>query len=493
MYPSFDANTVTISLKANVNQTTKDLDRILKTISNDLLEEKHKFSIQHVTTIAGWRRDSGGNSESYPYVGQVEIEFQSLKYQNFVERYITPYLSFYPNESNRSREKKSFEFLDELRTLLDEKAYKKKFGLLDIEIIEDKVGGLNPDIELGLSTNDTQQVIKAMKELKSTLLEIKGVTSVDDGIKYGVDEIKLKVNNYGESLGINEQHLGELLSSFYLDKKLSTSFDENNLLEIHVHSDKKNALEDFKNFELDLGESGHVKLKDVVEFKIIKSFEKIVKDFGEKNFYIYANLDSKLVTSGEVIKKIDPLLEKMKKEGIKMTFAGEQKDQEALANDMVAASLLAMVLIILALLYLFNSFRETFMMLSVIPLSLLGVLLGHVLLNINLSLPSVIGILGLSGVVINDGIIMIMNLKKAKQIEDVYILASKRFRPIMLTTITTLIGLSSLIFFSTGQAVIFQPMAVSLGFGLFWGTVLNLIYLPVLFTVLNRKKLKVTI
>ncbi|SFV50666.1 Acriflavin resistance protein [hydrothermal vent metagenome] len=432
--------------------------------------------------------DSAGNSEHYPYVGQLGIEFETLKPQNFIEKYITPFFTLYPIDSNKTRDKKSFLLSKELREFIKEKEYKKRFNLLDIGINEKKVGGLKPDIEIGLNSNDTPKVIEAMNELKKTLLKIKGVNSADDSIKYGVDEIKLKVNSYGESLGVNEQLLGQLLSSFYLDKKISTSFDKDNLLEIRVHSDKKDSLEEFKNFKLDLGINGLVSLKDVVEFKIVKSFERVMKKFGEKRFYIYANLDTKVITSAEVIKQIQPLLDKIQNSGIGISFAGEQKDQEALANDMLVASLLAVMLIMLSLLYLFNSFRETFMMLSVIPLSLFGAFWGHLLLDINLTLPSVIGILGLSGVVINDGIIMMMNLKKANSIDEIYLLASKRFRPIVLTTVTTLVGLSSLIFFSSGQAVIFQPMAVSLGFGLLFGTILNLVYLPVLFVVLNRIK-----
>jgi multidrug efflux pump subunit AcrB len=97
--------------------------------------------------------------------------------------------------------------------------------------------------------------------------------------------------------------------------------------------------------------------------------------------------------------------------------------------------------------------------------------------------------LGLSGVVVNDGIIMIMNLKKAKTIDEIFFYAAKRFRPIILTSVTPLIGLATLIFFPTGQAAIFQPMAIALGFGLAWGTILNLLYLPVLYTILNEKRL----
>jgi len=79
-------------------------------------------------------------------------------------------------------------------------------------------------------------------------------------------------------------------------------------------------------------------------------------------------------------------------------------------------------------------------------------------------------------------------LKKAKTVEDVFIQSTKRFRPIVLTTITTLIGMSSLIFFPTGQAIIFQPIAIALGFGLAWGTILNLIYLPVLYTFSHKMR-----
>lgn len=490
MFPRYDTNSIKVILKANVQQTNQETDRILKTIQKELLNEKIKFNISHVSTIAGWRLDSSGNGESYPYVGQLEIELEKLEDQNFIESHITPLLSFYKEENNGTREKKSFDISREVRAFIKEKKYKNRFNLIDIEVIEQEVYGIQPDIKIEFISNDMNRTIQLIKELKKKLLNIKGVVSADDSIKYGLDEIKLKVNTYGESLGVDEQSLGELLSSFYLDKKILITYDKGELIEVYVHSNNKNSLTNFKNFELDLGKNGRVALKDVVEFQTIKSFEKVVKNFGVQNLYMYANLDGSITTSLEVIKEIEPLLEKIKKEGIKIKFAGEQKDQEELAKDMMAAALLAIMLIMLSLLYLVNSFRETFMMLSVIPFSLLGVLVGHQLLGINLSLPSLIGILGLSGIVINDGIIMIMSLKKASNIEEIYKFSSKRFRPIILTSVTTIVGLSSLILFSSGQAVIFQPMAISIGFGLLWGTVLNLIYLPVLFVVLNRKFLE---
>ncbi len=328
-----------------------------------------------------------------------------------------------------------------------------------------------------------------MHNLKLPLQETEGIVSVDDGIKLGVDEIKLKVNDYGESLGLDERKLGQLLSNMYLERKIAVAFDSDSLLEIKIKSNVKDNIESFKNYELSLTDNRRVILKDVVDFQVIKSFEKVIKDFGEKNFYVYANVDPKILTANEALAKIQPILDQAQQEGIKLKFKGEKEKQKDLKNDMLAAGALAIILIMLSLLYLFNSFRETFMMMSVIPFAFLGVLIGHFALGLNLSMPSIIGMLGLSGVVINDGIIMMMNLKKAKDVEEIFFYAAKRFRPIILTSITTLIGLSSLIFFPTGQATIFQPMAIALGFGLAWGTVLNLLYLPVLYTFLNTKRL----
>jgi len=490
MFPRFDASTINLALKANVNTSTQKTHEMLQTIEREIFEQKENFYIDHIGSVAGWRRDSAGTSETYPYVGQITIELHKLKAQNFVDKYITPTLSFYYDDKGRTREEKSQVIAKRLRAFLKEKDYKSRFNLTDIDIVERKVGPIKSDIKIGLISNDDEKIMDAMKKLKNKLHTIEGMTTITDGIKYGVDEIKLRLNAYGESLGLSEQSLGLLLSSSYLEKKSSISFDNDHLLEIKIKSKDKNSYQALHNYEFHLENGKNVLLKEVVTFEKKKSFEKVVKDFGERNFYLYANVDTKKITATEVLEIIAPLLDEIRDAGIRIKLKGEDEKKKELKSDMMAAGTLAMLLIMISLLYLFNSFRETFMMMSVIPFAFLGVLAGHFALGLNLSMPSIIGMLGLSGIVINDGIIMIMNLKKAKTTEEIYFYASKRFRPIILTSITTLIGLSSLIFFPTGQAAIFQPMAIALGFGLAWGTVLNLLYLPALFSVINSKKLK---
>jgi multidrug efflux pump subunit AcrB len=109
-------------------------------------------------------------------------------------------------------------------------------------------------------------------------------------------------------------------------------------------------------------------------------------------------------------------------------------------------------------------------------------------MGLNMTMLGMIGIVGLAGVVVNDGLIMVDFIKKAKDTEELMSRAKTRLRPILLTSLTTVLGLLTLIFFASGQAMILQPMAVSLGFGIAWATVLNLLYVPLMYSVAYRIK-----
>jgi len=489
MFPKFDATSINIALKANPNTSLEDMNAILGEIQKELYTKKDAFYIEHIGSVAGFRRDSASNTENYPYVGDITIVLQKLKADNVVDKYITPYLSFYYDSEHRTREEKSSQISKKLKKFLEKHDYKKRFDLVDISIVQRKVGPIKSDVTIGLVSNDNEKVVQSINHLKNKIGAMKGVMSVTDNIQFGIDEIKLSINPYGEQLGLDEATIGALLSNFYLSKINSNTFDDIGLLEIKIESNQKDNFEALKNFQITLSDGSVVALKEVVNFDIVKSFEKLTKDNAEKNFYLFANVDADIVTGGEVLEALQDDLKTIQKDGIKVVLKGEKEKKDELKRDMMFATALAMILIMLSLIYLFNSFRETFMMLSVIPYSILGVLIGHAIMGLNLAMPSFIGMLGLAGVVINDGIIMIVTLKKAKDLQDIYRLAASRLRPIILTSVTTLVGLATIIFFPTGQAVIFQPLAISLGFGLAWGTVLNLIYLPVLYTFINKKRL----
>jgi multidrug efflux pump subunit AcrB len=273
-----------------------------------------------------------------------------------------------------------------------------------------------------------------MSKIEKALNSFEGVKSVENSAKLGIDEIKLKVNSYGESLGLNEQIIGQTLSNIFLSKKKSTAFDEKNLLEIKVESVNKDDVKTLDSLKIKLDSGQSVLLREVADYEIIKSFEKVDKDFGEKTFFIYSNVDTKILTAGEALAKLKPVLEEIKKTGIKIQLKGEEERKETLKSDMLGASSIAFLLIALSMLYLFNSFRDTFIIMSVIPFSFLGVLAGHFLMDINLTMPSIVGALGLAGVVVNDGIIMMTYLKKLSQHLSVYLLLSSSLQESLLSS-----------------------------------------------------------
>jgi multidrug efflux pump subunit AcrB len=184
--------------------------------------------------------------------------------------------------------------------------------------------------------------------------------------------------------------------------------------------------------------------------------------------------------------RLQPLLKEIENSGVKVIIKGEAKENAKVKREMMQAMSIAMFLIFIALVWMFNSLLLPLIILSTIPLSIVGALIGTKLMGINMTLPGVMGIIGLAGVVVNDGLIMLSFIKESKNYDELVQKAGMRLRPIILTSVTTVLGLSSLMFFASGQALILQPMAISLGFGIAWATVLNLYFVPLAYAVVYR-------
>jgi len=188
------------------------------------------------------------------------------------------------------------------------------------------------------------------------------------------------------------------------------------------------------------------------------------------------------------MKSIEPVLQELKDKRYHVEIKGEEKENNKNKKEMMQSALIAIFLIFITLVWLFDSIRQSLIVISTIPLVLLGVYVGHWVIGLNITMPGLIGVVGLAGVVVNDGLIMVDFIKKSTNTEELMQNAKTRLRPILLTSLTTVLGLLTLMFFASGQAKILQPMAVSLGFGIAWATVLNLIYVPLLFAVVYRIK-----
>jgi multidrug efflux pump subunit AcrB len=485
-FPGFDGNYLYITGKASVDTSLEDTEKIAKELENYILKNKKTYALKATSTVVGSRRAISGETEEGDNMLYITMELYDMENQNFIEAYINPILtfSFIFNNPEKIREKHTYDLAQDLKKEIQ--PLMTKYHLEELGVLEDKPGLIKNDIQINFSGKDSKKIVEAMQKIEENLSAVPYVKDVGNNAQFGKMEYKLRINAYGEQLGLSEVRIAQTLSGYFLDSRKAMTFNENGVMEIRTKAINKDSEKTLMDFMMPTPSGSFVKLTDVVDIKKIRAYEKIEKRDGNAVKSVFANIDKKKTTAVSVLNKIKPLLDEIKEEGIEISLLGENEKNEQFKNDMMHSLVIAVFLILIALLFIFPKIRYALMVMSVIPFSLLGALLGHLLLDINLSMTSVIGMLGLAGVVINDGIIMLDFLHGTHNAETFYERAKLRLRPILITSITTFLGLFTLIFYATGQAVILQPIAISIGFGLLWGTVLNLVYLPALYAVVNK-------
>ena len=484
-FPNFDGSNLYISGKLDMNTPIEDTFKIAKEIEEELSMYKEEFSLKSTSSTSGTRRSLSGETEFSSNVFYITLELYDLEEQNWMNKYVNPVLnlSFDFNNPEKIRQKQTFELSPQIKNIIDK--YKDKYNMVEIGVGEDKPGLIRSDIQINLSGSNDKALKDAIKKLEDKISTLEGIANFSDNIHYGKMEYKIKINDYGESLGLSEASIAKLLSEYFLENRKSNTFNDRGIMEIKTEDLYKDETQTLLDFSIPLTDGRFVKLTEVADIVKMRDYEKINKLNGAIVKSIFANVDKRNITPDEILMQLEPTFAEVSALGIELNLLGEKEKNKQLQGDMKNTVILALFLIFLTLLLIFSKIKYVLMVMSVIPLSILGALLGHKLLGIPLTMPSIIGILGLAGVVINDGIIMLDFLHGTHESEQFFKRAKIRLRPIIITSVTTFLGLFSLIFYATGQAVILQPIAVSIGFGLVWGTVLNLIYLPTLYAMIN--------
>jgi multidrug efflux pump subunit AcrB len=487
-FPSFDNSKLYISAKLDINTKLEDSFKIAREVEKEVLKYKDDMAIKSVSQVSGKRRNLANSNERGANLFYITIELEDMVDTNFVNRYINPILnlSFEFNDPKKIRHFTSFKIADMLREKL--KGVEEKFPFVEFAVMEGKVGLVKTDIEVNLVGNNNELTQKALTRLKDKLASIKGTYDIVDNVRLGKIEYKIKIDAYGEQLGLSEGYVASILSSYFLGNRKAMSFDDSGVVQVTTEFEDKDHIDKLLNFNIPLGGENFIALKDVAEFIQVQDYERIEKDNGDIVKTVSANVDKSIITAIDVINQLQDEFKDIEKSGIRVVLKGEDEKNKQLKSDMKRSLAVAMFLMLILLLLIFPKIKYALMILSVIPFSIFGGLIGHLIVGMNLAMPSIIGMLGLAGVVINDGIIMLDFLHGTHSTKDFYYRAKLRLRPIIITSVTTFLGLSTLIFFATGQAKIMQPLAISLGFGLLWGTVMNLLYLPTLYALVNKIK-----
>ncbi len=492
LFPEFDVQQVYINGKVNINYKIEETEEFVNKIEKELLAKLDKKTVDSITSVIGYRMNADQSVETGENLFQIFVNLHEKAPENFFDRYINPIFSLEYDGSDMIRKIKAQELVKKIQNEVINNIKNVKVNKQNVfeefNVFAQQTGIVGHDIEIGFVSNNQKETLHAISILEQKLSKIKGVHDIADNANEGEKELKLRVNEYGQSLGLSEGYITTALRGSFFKGEYAKAFNKDGLIRIKIEDKYKDKKGVINNFKITTPDGKVVALKDVCDFYYQKSFVRIFKEDGEKIYSVFARVDTKEIIASDVMQKIQPLLDKLKKRGIKVVIKGEEKENTKMKKEMLEAGLIATFLIFITLVWMFNSAIQPFIIISVIPLSIFGVLVGSKIMGINLTLPGVMGIIGLAGVVVNDGLIMLSFVRKADNHTQLIELAIQRLRPILLTSITTVIGLSSLMFFASGQALILQPMAISLGFGVAWATILNLYFVPLAYAVIYRVK-----
>ena len=493
LFPEFDAQQIYLNGKVDINHDLRETEVYVSQIEKALLKQLKKEDVDSVTSVIGFKFNPDASFEVGDNLFQIFINLHEKAPENFFDRYINPIFSLEYDDSDMIRRRKAQEIVKEVQKEVVDRFRNIKINdkplYEEFNIYVQQAGIVSHDIEIGFSANNEKRMLSALHRVEKALSDIKGVEDISDNANEGERELKLRVNEYGQQLGFTESYVVSVLRGAFLKAEYGKMFNAKGLIRIRiedVNKKKRGALGDFQLSTPD-GQQ-RVSLKDICDFYYQKRFVKIFKEDGQKVRSLFARVDKHRITPSEVMDRIRPMLDKLENSGVKVIIKGEEKENRQIKKEMAEAAVIAIFLIFLTLVWMFNSAVLPLIILSTIPLSVLGALVGTKLMGMHMTLPGVMGIIGLAGVVVNDGLIMLDFIKGSKSYKEMAQKAGMRLRPIILTSVTTVLGLSSLMFFASGQALILQPMAVSLGFGIAWATVLNLFYVPLLYAVIYRVK-----
>jgi multidrug efflux pump subunit AcrB len=347
-------------------------------------------------------------------------------------------------------------------------------------------------VELTAASDATLDI--AVNEVETALRQLTGVFDVKNDRDTGKREITFELKPEARAYGLTLQSLAlQVRAAFFGDESLRVQRGREDVrVYIRLPSEERNSVADLKDYRIRTPE-GFVPLGEVANLKEGTSPTAINRRNGRRIIAVTANVDSDVITSNEVNAYITSSLMpgiKQRFSDLTYDFGGEQREQARTGPAIVMNFFYALVAIYAMLAIAFKSYTQPLVVMSVIPFGVFGAIIGHLILGMNLSLLSVFGIIGLSGVIVNGALVMIdfinEELRHGMDYHEAIVEGCKnRFRPIFLTSVTTFLGVAPLVFETSTQAQFLIPVALSLGFGVLFGTMILLGLVPAIMSLLS--------
>jgi multidrug efflux pump subunit AcrB len=416
---------------------------------------------------------------------QFVVDLKKPVPEGFIEKWVSPLVSMeFENYGTRTRN--ADDIIDAVRKrLLQNPAVQRMY------ILKTEGGPAGADIEIGIKSADTDLLKTKADEITTWLQGIPGVKDVRHDQETGKMEYKYQLNAHGKRLGMTQSQIANVVRSGYLGNEVVYVTWNEKRIPVRVIFPEPMRQESTSLEELPLvlptGET--VYLADVADITVGYDLNQIRRRDRQRMALVTAEVDSRTITANEVISQFEKeYTQDAINNNYKLLFLGEKKDADEAFKGMNQALIIALVVIFFMLTALFKSLLDPLVVMFAIPFGMIGVIFGHVIFGYHIQFLSAVGMLALSGIIVNDSLLLVDFIKNMRaqgkdRITAVVEAGRIRARPILLTTITTFLGVSPLIFFATGQTAFLSPMAVSLGFGLMFATALILLALPCFYLI----------
>ena len=354
---------------------------------------------------------------------------------------------------------------------------------------------MGANIDVLLAHQDFAILEQSSKRIRETLSEYQGVSDIEDTYVRGKREIKLKLKPAARTLGITETDLGrQIRAAFYGTEALRLQRGRNEIKVMVRYPDvNRRELWNFETMRIRTPSGREIPLLQAAEIIEGDGFSEINRTDRKRVINISAAVNNELNNAQEIISDLKQnLLPQLVADypGLSWDMEGEEKERKESLVSMLGGFKLAMIAIFTLLAIPFRSYTQPLLIMAAIPFGAVGAVLGHSIMGHDLSLLSMFGLVALSGVVINDSLLLIdkanRNRREGMPLYDAIVAAgTRRFRPIILTSLTTFFGLLPMMLETSVQAQFLVPMAISLGFGILFGTGVILLLVPALYIILE--------
>jgi len=389
-----------------------------------------------------------------------------------------------------SRAVRNQEILDEWTARLIEAP-----GLERLAVVEEVAGPPGADLEVQLSGDDAYTLKAAAEALVQQLAALPGVSGLSDNMPYGREQLVLELTPVGRALGLTVEEIGLQLRAAY-DGFVAQTFTEG-IDNVEVRAVLPDAERDYlaslDTFNIALPGGGAAPLSTVAGYRSQRGFDSIVHSNGKLTATITGSVNEAVANANEIMRGMrQTLLPRLASDfGVTFRFGESAEEETEALDDMLRGALFALVLIYLVLAWVFSSYGWPLLVMAIIPLGLVGAIWGHFWMGLDLTILSLFGFFGLSGIVVNDSIILVVFYRKLREQgmamkAAVTEAACQRLRAVMLTSLTTIGGLLPLLFETSLQAQFLIPMAATIAFGLAFATVIVLLMIPALLCLYER-------